>query len=52
MKDYHFQMYYDNLTIQGFIGKIDREGIFDPSDYKYFLFKHVHFEIMYTACLR
>lgn len=47
-KDYYFQMYYDDLPIWGFLGKVDKEGKADPSDYKYYLFKHVQFEIFYN----
>ncbi|RWR75136.1 transmembrane 9 superfamily member 3-like protein isoform X1 [Cinnamomum micranthum f. kanehirae] len=46
-KDYYFQMYYDDLPIWGFIGKVDKEGK-APSEYKYFLYKHIHFEILYN----
>ncbi|CAL5427764.1 unnamed protein product [Camellia sinensis] len=48
LKDYYFQMYYDDLPIWGFMGKVDREGRSDPNDYKYFLFKHIHFDILYN----
>ncbi|KAK4707587.1 hypothetical protein R3W88_028512 [Solanum pinnatisectum] len=44
-KDYYFQMFYDDLPIWGFIGKVDKEGKADPSEYKYYLFKHLHFDI-------
>ncbi|KAK4774948.1 hypothetical protein SAY86_009883 [Trapa natans] len=47
IKDYYFQMYYDDLPIWGFIGKVDKEGR-DPSDYKYFLYKHIHFDVFYN----
>ncbi|XP_057500832.1 transmembrane 9 superfamily member 3-like isoform X1 [Actinidia eriantha] len=47
-EDYYFQMYYDDLPIWGFLGKVDKEGKADPSDYKYHLFKHLHFEIFYN----
>ena len=47
IKDYYFQMYYDDLPIWGFIGKIDKEGK-DPSDYKYYLYRQIHFEIFYN----
>ncbi|KAK9278312.1 hypothetical protein L1049_027877 [Liquidambar formosana] len=47
-KDYYFQMYYDDLPIWGFIGKVDKEGKADPSEYKYFLYKHIHFDILYN----
>ena len=46
-KDYYFQMYYDDLPIWGFIGKVDKEGK-EPSDFKYYLYKHIHFDIFYN----
>ncbi|KAF5730269.1 putative phagocytic receptor 1b isoform X1 [Tripterygium wilfordii] len=46
-KDYYFQMFYDDLPIWGFLGMVDKEGK-DPSDYKYYLFKHIHFDIFYN----
>ncbi|KAJ8540401.1 hypothetical protein K7X08_030320 [Anisodus acutangulus] len=47
-KDYYFQMYYDDLPIWGFLGKVDKDAKADPSEYKYYLFKHLHFEIFYN----
>lgn len=47
-KDYYFQMYYDDLPIWGFIGKVEKEGKTDPSEYRYFLYKHIQFEILYN----
>ncbi|GMY24765.1 transmembrane 9 superfamily member 2-like [Fagus crenata] len=47
-KDYYFQMYYDDLPLWGFLGKFDKEGKDDPNEYKYYLFKHLHFEIFYN----
>lgn len=47
-KDYYFQMYYDDLPIWGFIGKVDKEGKADPSEYKYFLYKHIQFDVLYN----
>lgn len=46
-KDYYFQMYYDDLPIWGFIGKVDKENK-DPSEYKTYLYKHIHFDILYN----
>lgn len=46
-KDYYFQMYYDDLPVWGFLGKVDK-GKTDPTEYKYYLFKHLHFEIRYN----
>ncbi|XP_047313709.1 transmembrane 9 superfamily member 3-like [Impatiens glandulifera] len=48
IKDYYFQMYFDDLPIWGFLGKIDKEGKSDITEYKYYLFKHLHFEIFYN----
>ncbi|KAA8532395.1 hypothetical protein F0562_032436 [Nyssa sinensis] len=48
-KDYYFQMYYDDLPLWCFIGRVDRHGIAEQTDYKYLLFTHVHFEIFYNT---
>ncbi|KAK8688830.1 hypothetical protein V6N13_087568 [Hibiscus sabdariffa] len=46
---YYFQMYFDDLPIWSFLGKVVKEGKTDPSDfYKYYLFKHLVFEILYN----
>ncbi|KAI4313611.1 hypothetical protein L6164_026574 [Bauhinia variegata] len=47
-KDYYFQMYYDDLPIWGFIGQVGKLGNTNPSEYKYFLFKHIQFDILYN----
>ncbi|KAM3712740.1 hypothetical protein ACJW31_01G203000 [Castanea mollissima] len=47
-KDYYFQMYYDDLPLWGLLGKFDKEGKDDPSEHKYYLFKHLHFDILYN----
>jgi hypothetical protein len=39
-KDYYFQMYYDDLPLWGFVGKVEREGKTDASEYKYFLYRY------------
>ena len=40
-------MYYDDLPLWGFLGKI--EGVkTDSGKDKYFLFKHIHFNILYN----
>lgn len=41
-QDYYFQMYYDDLPIWGFIGKIDDQEL------KYLLSTNLHFEIFYN----
>ncbi|KAJ3677066.1 hypothetical protein LUZ60_002790 [Juncus effusus] len=49
IKDYYFQMYYDDLPLWGFVGKAEREGKTDASEYKYFLYRHIHFEVLYNG---
>ncbi|CAD5193323.1 transmembrane 9 superfamily member 3 [Musa acuminata AAA Group] len=46
-KDYYFQMYYDDLPLWGFIGKVDKEGK-DLGEYKYYLYKRFHFDVLYN----
>ncbi|KAM0945688.1 putative nonaspanin (TM9SF) [Dioscorea sansibarensis] len=46
-KDYYFQMYYDDLPLWGFLGKFDKDKI-DPTEYKYLLVKHIHFDVSYN----
>lgn len=41
-------MYYDDLPIWGFIGKVEKERKTHPSEYKYFLYKHIQFDILYN----
>lgn len=46
----HLQMFYDDLPIWGFIGKVEkilRSG--EKPDLKLFLFTHIHFEVMYNG---
>lgn len=50
VEDWYFQMYYDDLPIWGFIGKVEKiipkQG--DPL-YKYSLFTHMAFEVKYNG---
>ncbi|KAL2317298.1 hypothetical protein Fmac_031174 [Flemingia macrophylla] len=48
LKDYFYQMYYDDLPIWGFLGKFDSEDKDDQAGATVYLFKHVHFEILYN----
>ncbi|KAE8789355.1 hypothetical protein CFC21_062384 [Triticum aestivum] len=47
-KDYYFQMYYDDLPLWGFIGKVEKGGKPDPSEWKYYLYRHIIFDILYN----
>ncbi|CAM0872180.1 unnamed protein product [Alopecurus aequalis] len=47
-KDYYFQMYYDDLPLWGFIGKVDKGNKAAPSEWKYYLYKHIIFDILYN----
>ncbi|WMV13380.1 hypothetical protein MTR67_006765 [Solanum verrucosum] len=49
VKDYYFKMYYDELPVWGLIGRVEnREETEDTKYYKYFLYKHIHFDIHYN----
>jgi transmembrane 9 superfamily protein 1 len=48
--DFYFQMYYDDLPLWGFVGKVEEEsGILDAKGPKYYLFTHVQFDILYNG---
>uniref|UniRef100_A0ACD5X0G5 Uncharacterized protein n=1 Tax=Avena sativa TaxID=4498 RepID=A0ACD5X0G5_AVESA len=47
-KDYYFQMYYDDLPLWGFIGKVDKGTKLPPSEWKYYLYRHIIFDILYN----
>lgn len=48
-KDYYFQMYYDDLPLWGFLGKIETaDNIGHDENDKYLLFKHIHFDVHYN----
>lgn len=42
---FHVQMFYDDLPIWGFIGKVEKAGEVD----KFSLFTHIHFDIQYNG---
>ncbi|KVH92148.1 Nonaspanin (TM9SF) [Cynara cardunculus var. scolymus] len=44
-KDYYFQMYFDDLPLWGFIGKYEKT---ESNEQKYYLFKHLQFEVLYN----
>lgn len=46
--DFYFQMYYDDLPLWGFIGKIGDDWTFTNKKPKYYLFKHVRFDALYN----
>jgi hypothetical protein len=48
-QDYYFNMFYDDLPIWGFIGKLEKVQKPGGVELRYFLFTHVHFEIHYNA---
>ncbi|WMV18907.1 hypothetical protein MTR67_012292, partial [Solanum verrucosum] len=48
-KDYNFEMHYDELPLWGLIRRVEnREETEDTKYYKYFLYKHIHFNIHYN----
>ncbi|CAI7922826.1 unnamed protein product, partial [Closterium sp. NIES-53] len=55
LNDYYFQMYYDDLPIWGFIGKVDIKSPFSVTyidtydkNQQISIFTHIHFEIEYN----
>ncbi|XP_059301080.1 transmembrane 9 superfamily member 3-like [Lycium ferocissimum] len=46
--DYYVQIYYDDLPIWAFLGKVEKEGIDDPNEYKYHIYTFSQFEIYYN----
>ncbi len=40
------QMFYDDLPVWGFIGKVEK--IVQQGTHKYYLFTHFHFELLYN----
>ncbi|KAK9810322.1 hypothetical protein WJX72_008660 [[Myrmecia] bisecta] len=48
-KDYYFQMFYDDLPIWGFIGKVEKLFLGEKSQLKFYLFTHIHFDILYNG---
>lgn len=47
--DYYLQMYYDDLPIWAFIGKVDKEEKSNHDEYKYFLYTQLMFEISFNG---
>ncbi|KAF6165948.1 hypothetical protein GIB67_012845 [Kingdonia uniflora] len=46
--EFYFQMYYDNLPLWGFIGKVEDPWILNATGPRYYLFKHVNFDILFN----
>eukprot|EP00959_Pyramimonas_sp_CCMP1952_P395349 8284169-Pyramimonas_sp.AAC.1 len=42
------QMYYDDLPIWGFIGKIEKILRPGKPEWRYYIFTHIHFDISYN----
>ncbi|OMO89169.1 Nonaspanin (TM9SF) [Corchorus olitorius] len=49
INDFYFQMYYDDLPFWGFVGKIEDSLTLEEKASKYFLFKHVQFDVLYNG---
>lgn len=44
--DYYFQMFFDDLPLWGFVGKMKETENREP---RYMLYTHIHFEVMYNG---
>jgi len=48
-KFYYFEMIYDGIPLRGFIGTIDTEYSNGQEIKHYYLFKHLHFHVLWNA---
>ena len=50
-EDYYFQMFYDDLPLWGFLGKVEKliDASLPEPELRFFLFTHLHFEIFYNG---
>ena len=48
-EDWYFQMYYDDLPVWGFIGKMEKIIHHGTSELRYYLFTHIEFDIKYNG---
>lgn len=46
--DWYFQMYYDDLPVWGFIGKMEKVMQGGKTQYVFYLFTHIDFDIKYN----
>lgn len=50
INDFYFQMYYDDLPMWAFIGRVEDESwTLHENGTKYYLFKHVQFDVLYQG---
>ncbi|CAL9214169.1 unnamed protein product [Arabidopsis halleri] len=49
-QDYYFQMYYDDLPLWGFVGKVEGDYFGQEEQHtKYYIFSHLKFNVLYNA---
>ncbi|PON52598.1 Nonaspanin [Trema orientale] len=48
IKDFYFQMYYDDLPLWAFVGKVEESWTLDQKRPKYYLFTHLEFDAIYN----
>ncbi|CAN8311790.1 unnamed protein product [Cochlearia groenlandica] len=49
-QDFYFQMYYDNLPLWGFVGKVEEDySGHGDKHVKYYIFSHLKFNVLYNA---
>lgn len=47
--DYYFQMYYDDLPIWGFVGRVEKITGASNAALRHYIFTHLHFDISYNG---
>ncbi|ESQ36055.1 hypothetical protein EUTSA_v10007170mg [Eutrema salsugineum] len=49
-QDFYFQMYYDDLPLWGFVGKVEADySRHGEKNTKYYIFSHLKFNVLYNA---
>ncbi|XP_057547974.1 transmembrane 9 superfamily member 5-like isoform X2 [Amaranthus tricolor] len=49
-RDFYFQMYYDDLPLWGYIGKVEKASLsLDVKGPRFYLFTHVQFDVLYNG---
>lgn len=48
-QDYYFQMFFDDLPVWGFVGKVEHRGPPAKREPHYYLYSHFHFDLAYNG---
>uniref|UniRef100_A0A803R2N4 Transmembrane 9 superfamily member n=1 Tax=Cannabis sativa TaxID=3483 RepID=A0A803R2N4_CANSA len=48
IRDFYFQMYYDDLPLWAYVGKVEENWNIEQNTTKYYIFTHVQFDAVYN----